>query len=146
MLRGSRARLEHAVSFNEATKARERKEGEEKIPWRASWIFVSSAGRIPLYERGRAHIAFLFWALPDLRSFHRKILRLIEAYAPEVHGKIPYKITSGLERTSSRIFLRGSRTVTYRPLAPGLLLDPIIIDLGGVQCSYLGPPPSQVVV
>lgn len=152
MLRGSRARLEHAVSFNEATRARERKE-EEKIPCRASWIFMPvllteslCAGRTPLYERGRAHIAFLFWTLPNLRWFHRNILRLIETYAPEVHGKIPHKSASGPGRTSSRIFLRDSRTVTYRPLAPGLLLDPIIIDLRGVQCSYIGSPPSQVVL
>lgn len=33
----------------------------------------------------------------------------------------------------------------HRPLAPGLLLERIIIDLGGVQYSYLGPPASQVV-
>lgn len=74
------------------------------------------------------------------------ILRPIEAYAPEVHGKIPHKSASGPGRTSSRIFLRDSRTVTYRPLAPGLLLDPIIIDLRGVQCSYIGSPPSQAVL
>jgi hypothetical protein len=36
---------------------------------------------------------------------------------------------------------QGSHTVTYRPLAPGLLLERIILDLGGVQCSYLGPLP-----
>ncbi len=39
----------------------------------------------------------------------------------------------------------GSHILAYRPLAKGLLLERIVLDLGGVQESYLGPPSTRCV-
>lgn len=36
----------------------------------------------------------------------------------------------------------GAHTLRYRPLDPALVLQKIIIDLGGLEDSYLGPPES----
>jgi hypothetical protein len=40
---------------------------------------------------------------------------------------------------------QGEHLLRYRPRAAGLVLEKIIIDLGGVRPSYLGPPMSQYV-
>jgi Gylcosyl hydrolase family 115 C-terminal domain/Glycosyl hydrolase family 115 len=39
----------------------------------------------------------------------------------------------------------GSHMVRYRPLASGLMLEKLVVDIGGLQESYLGPPPSSYV-
>lgn len=36
----------------------------------------------------------------------------------------------------------GSHTVRYRPLVARLILEKIVVDIGGIPQSYLGPPPS----
>lgn len=36
----------------------------------------------------------------------------------------------------------GINQIRYRPRTPGLLLEKIVVDLGGVRPSYLGPPQS----
>ncbi|KAH8674249.1 hypothetical protein BX600DRAFT_377919 [Xylariales sp. PMI_506] len=40
----------------------------------------------------------------------------------------------------------GEHTLQYRPLVDGLVLEKVVVDLGGVRESYLGPPPSSQVV
>ncbi|KAH6698170.1 hypothetical protein BKA61DRAFT_647403 [Leptodontidium sp. MPI-SDFR-AT-0119] len=37
----------------------------------------------------------------------------------------------------------GSHVVAYRPLARGLLLEKLVVDMGGLRDSYLGPPASS---
>lgn len=37
----------------------------------------------------------------------------------------------------------GSHCVQYRPLARGLVLQKLVVDVGGLRESYLGPPASQ---
>ncbi|OAA68569.1 hypothetical protein SPI_00764 [Niveomyces insectorum RCEF 264] len=39
----------------------------------------------------------------------------------------------------------GPHKLRYRPLAEGIILEKIVVDLGGCRMSYLGPPPSSVV-
>ena len=36
----------------------------------------------------------------------------------------------------------GSYSVKYRALVPGLILEKLVVDFGGLQPSYLGPLPS----
>jgi hypothetical protein len=46
--------------------------------------------------------------------------------------------------TSDHKLAAGKHTLTIHPLDPGMVFDKIVIDLGGLKPSYLGPPESAV--
>jgi hypothetical protein len=49
-------------------------------------------------------------------------------------------------RLQTEIKTRGAHTLKLWSVDPGVLLDRIFLDLGGLKPTYLGPPETRVVV
>jgi hypothetical protein len=46
--------------------------------------------------------------------------------------------------TTHRVTTPGKHTLRFRPLDPGIVLQKLMLDAGGLKSSYLGAPESKV--
>jgi len=55
-----------------------------------------------------------------------------------------WQAESIIKTTTEHQAAPGKQTLRFRALDPGIVLQKIVIDLGGVKPSYLGPPQSEI--
>ncbi|CAO2656066.1 Nn.00g048690.m01.CDS01 [Neocucurbitaria sp. VM-36] len=92
----------------------------------------------------------------------RSEIRLLETPPPSSHAQgedtvgLPVGLPTGwMTAVQDNVWKRehvfehgepGKHMLLYRALEPGLVLEKVVVDLGGVRESYLGPPPTGTVV
>ncbi|KAL9054048.1 MAG: hypothetical protein Q9162_004377 [Coniocarpon cinnabarinum] len=64
---------------------------------------------------------------------------MLGVFAPNWNNMV---INAILTNTTSHSVMPGTHTLNLWPLNPGLVVEKIVMDLGGVRQSYLGPPES----
>ncbi|KAI8668383.1 hypothetical protein NCS55_00863700 [Fusarium keratoplasticum] len=105
-----------------------------------------------------AKVTLHFTMMLELRPWQRasydlslggSILSSVPLMETKVEGDLPEGWSTAVQDgvwTQSHVFSlsrSGHHVLRYRPLAEGVLLEKIVVDLGGVRASYLGPPMSS---